>query len=349
MFITTLKHYPFGGSRSWHTSEGTAEESLAFLRGEEVTPSMVITALELDVSKFSPFTIIPTGSGSPSRRYSAGTLRRNFQLFDDFLTEFPEASSIELPYKLETIEKALSGLSHENRISKLSSCIDCVKYLNPKSSTYFLRFLLQDTPIHQLIEISESLTKQERLDILRSRRRREMDFPLPDEGMDHGILGAVLEEQNSMDTLKLLFPHSPSYWVAVACYKGHDSLVLELLVQQDFSQDTDWIPRRSNVTHSIQRTILNALVGEFNWDPTWEELTKILSMIGYHKQFSEDKLPVPAPFGMETFDRISNHMFENKIHTKRIAAFISAHSPTPLSVSQLMIMFGVGYNPSGGN
>jgi hypothetical protein len=340
MFVTTLKCYPVkSASYVLHVSEGTAEETLAYLRGEEVTPSLFVHGFFVNEPVFSPFTIISTTRGTELNRYSAGTLRRTFQLFDDYLTEFPEASSIELPYSPDVIDEALSGLDYENRTTKLSGCIDCVKYLNPKSSTYFLRFLLQDTPIQQLIEISESLTKQDRIDILYARRRKEIDFPLPDEGVDYCILGAVLEKQNSMDTLKLLFPHSPSYWVAVACYRSNKILAIQLLIEQDFSQDIEWMQSESKSLNSIQQIILEGLSGVIDWETNWEGITHLLSMIGYHKKFSKNGQPIAAPFGAKRFHYTQTYL-QNERTRKYVATFISPHSPTPLSVSQVMGMLG---------
>lgn len=108
--------------------------------------------------------------------YPSRMLRERFNLFDDFLTEHPNATSVHVPYTKREVGYAVYG----SNVAQLSTFYTCVCHLNPKSNTYWFLFNLRGMPSSKIVALGKMLTADEREAlILYQSRLKYPDVPVP--------------------------------------------------------------------------------------------------------------------------------------------------------------------------
>lgn len=352
MLATPLKLYrldkaSFTGSVL--TTPGRAEEYIAYQSGLTTTDFLVREAMvdmgEREDVEYCPGFSLLCPDGLSIESMTRETLRRTFHAIDDFCEAYPDETSYPIPYTARQVKSALRGL---NWGEKLVDCIDCIKHLHPKSWTYFLRYDLTDVTERDLIEIASMLTKEERIDILRARRLYSPDYSLPDEGMDHCILAAVLERTGDYKTAIRLFSSYPSFLVAMMSPKRTDvDELTSLLLTADFSQREEGvIPTDGRTAQRIQEIILWLLEST---DRTWEEMIHLLSMVGYGHRFVDSVEKVAAPFRLDKFEHIRKTISSTGPGVRSIASRLSKKSPTPLTEHEALVKLGALFPQTGGN
>lgn len=75
---------------------------------------------------------------------------RKLTLVRDYLSEYPNATKIVIPYPWATIRAAVHPLL-EDSFAPLHVCLECVKYLNPIRNTYYLDFDLDGVDAEDLL------------------------------------------------------------------------------------------------------------------------------------------------------------------------------------------------------
>lgn len=283
----------------YSTTEGRAEELIADMKGEKITYDIVRQAVhELGIDwKPSPteeegIFSIECGDGTLTQ-YHVDTLRRNFTLIDDFLSEFPTCKNLKVSYTMKQIKGALYGLGR-GIPNSLASYLSCIRHLNPKSPTYYLRYSLGGTSLSDLYEITSLLSDQERASLLEVRRWQNRDYPLPEEGEGLGILGCICEAYRDMKTARRLFPSYPSYLVSLALTIGQRDELHSLLLHTDFNDDSGWLEESCSTSVQIQNTILELLRDSTR---TWEEVRRFTTMLGIRHDLLENKeLAVSLPY-----------------------------------------------------
>lgn len=266
--------------------EGPIEELLAYLAGEQITPSLILMGprlpfIDYDMS-LEPFPIIC--SDGTLLKYALGTLVRNFHFFDDFMTQFPDAKSVTVPHKKDDVVRALGSL--DNCSVPLCHVIDIVHFLNPKDSLYYFRFSMKSMDLDVLKSLTINLTEQNRFDILSSRRERGIPYPVPREGLGWHILAPILEmESDCYDPLLVeCFSHCPSYllsgYLGDALENDYNECLRTLLTTADFRDDDSGVISESygmelvdTLTAILQRMLCLC-------DLTWDEQKRLLSMLG---------------------------------------------------------------------
>lgn len=147
----------------------------AYLRGEEVDWRLIRRLnimRENDDREYPTLTI--RAEGREVITMCKATLEREFLFIRDYMSEFPDATEIELPYSYDQVHGALRPLIYNcmtivsacrMRLSPrvlLSTCYECVEHLNPTQSYYRLMFDLDGLTRRRLEEIAGDLDKRTR-------------------------------------------------------------------------------------------------------------------------------------------------------------------------------------------
>lgn len=204
MFVTPFKihHWPAdlvktaGYKILIYTDQSKAydiREYMAFLNGEGTDRASVITldsemSIERDPS-YNELVQVISKEGSLSL-HPLGSLRRRYHFFDDFFSAFPDSRQVELPFTAEEIAGALC-LDKSN--AKLSDCLRCMKYLNPKKADeYFQLTELGNISDEALLELINCLEEEDIADMIEAREycmNLESSYmPLPRGGRDRPAL-----------------------------------------------------------------------------------------------------------------------------------------------------------------
>jgi hypothetical protein len=309
---------------------GPVEEVLAMIRGEEVTVRIVELAigwidnrnlLSLPKTKDVLYPLV-CADGTKITEYTLGTLKRNFQYIDDFLSDFPDAESVIVPYPRDVVLDAISGIVNVSA-HDIRTCVDCIRYLNPKDNLYYFRFDLEDVEMSVILELYSKLTAENRRDILEARRFSGTDYPLPDEGLGIGIMGAIFEANYTHGPRKLLFADFPSY-LALSLSDDTDYLDNLLLTnnfqnQNEFSPfvNTDQISTRISRLLSIPRP--------------WPEVQHLLAMMEVkYSWLGNDKMKVYLPYRAVKRDKI--------FRAAGIAKIISASHPGGMTSEEVLAL-----------
>jgi hypothetical protein len=297
-------------------SHDELEEYLAWKRGEEVTPAILSLVLSKeDIKEINPPTsllkVISSIDGESSY-YVTATLRRTFQAIDDYLSEFPNADSFELPCTSNAIKLAIEGLYE---LHLLVDCIDCIRYLNPKRASYYLLYNPIGVPVSDLVGIANALTVRERRDMIRSRVHEE---PLPEEGLTYDILAIVFEQNKATEEVTELLRDYPSYLVYYYIeYEEWDKLD-KLFLTADFSDYNDEDEDNGEnsyyyyqLVNMVSRSFIRSLSSP---DLTWNQLRRILTVASIRDNlFDNMSLLVTLPHGIDRSRSLGDEMLANHL------------------------------------
>lgn len=222
---------------------------------------------------------------------------RHFTLLSDFLGDYPSVTSIDLPYPAETIKQALFPITHDSK-THLLSCLDCVKYLNPVRNTYYLDFILSGMTGEEMKCIATQFTESER-DELRHLYEIQGDaWPLPNSGLDYGILCASQAVRAEEALCYSLFHESyPSWLYCHMNHRSHSSLAGTLLLTADFTRERAQRRLHEDMKPRIQAHLLRIIKNEKTL--SWNEMKRLFLLLGrVHKLLDNDELDICAPYGI---------------------------------------------------
>lgn len=220
----------------------------------------------------------------------------HFTLLADYFEEYPDETSIDIPHPGTVLKDALGPI--HSKVSSLSSCLDCVRLLNPSGNTYFLEFNLEGIDPQVLKDISLTFTGEERKELKRIYRSEGYSYPLPDDGEGYCILAAC-ENVRQYSRIGSLFSDYPGWLFSHLVYGWHpEEVYYDVLLKADFTRDEG--EARSHLRKSILHLIVSALKHKKNL--VWEEAGKLLAMIGIISPYLfNDTLDVCPPYGMRLY------------------------------------------------
>lgn len=259
-------------------------------------------------------TIICTTGTIP---YSLDNLRRRFQLVDDYFSEYPDATEINVPYDLGTLMACLRWTLG----TLLNRCHPCIAYLNPKSNLYPFYFSPRRAPLALLETLAARLTPEERKALEAYGDRMSVALPKKD-----GVcLLAVLEHfRADLDIMRGLFPEYPSYaFCACASYHkdrnhGLYELVVPLLTW-DFSADKDNFIFEYGEVMAIVEAVVASVNDE---DLTERQIRQAARMIASTDSLSD--VTVMAPYDVDCC--LSDRAEENRKVFAKMLEFASIPS-----------------------
>jgi hypothetical protein len=248
------KSFKEGGTCYHRTDSFNVEEVVAFLTGESYSRCLVLR----EIAQLLPMTEIGILGeiedifsqqtertldlicADNSARFQVDTLRRRFQLIDDYLEDNPTETSITLPFsRVIMLTCVIIPMSH-----RLIWHYDALCYLNPKSNIYWFRFDLTDFPIEKVLEIASRFTKEEKRNIvnyalrnnfkLASRKRRYILTAFTSVMHNQKLMEAIYLEQYPSYLFCLLFKNTWSI-----SQVEHFSTAALALLTWDFSIDQD--------------------------------------------------------------------------------------------------------------
>jgi hypothetical protein len=137
------------------------------------------------------------------------TLRRRFQLIDDYLNDNPipdgEEASITLPFSYMEVSDAFQS----SQFYSLLPSYDALCYLNPKSNLYFFYYDLDGISLDILTKLSNNLTAEERANLVQYGTRRGWKVPST-EGIY--ILGLLDSVRSNIELMREIYEKEyPSY------------------------------------------------------------------------------------------------------------------------------------------
>lgn len=263
-----------------------ASEVVAALEGERVSSLLLKGAISIlcnlhetavDVALRLP-NIDITGFllGSTRIPLCSSTLARHFSLVRDYLTEFPDARTLDMPGRTKIHETLcnLFTLNNAVRIPLDAEVLYSLQTLNPCSELYY--FLYDLSPQHPLVVegICSRITDLERRRLREVHRFSPCHLPLPEEGDGNAVLCAT-----PMGRLYLcreglaLLPLQPSYLFLNACLTygmGWKELAVQL-IDRGFDDENPYYPDVACVVRCLVSVV------PFCSD---EGITRVLSMLG---------------------------------------------------------------------
>jgi hypothetical protein len=279
------------------TSHDELEEYLAWKRGEEVTISSLSRILsEEEVEQIKPakrLIRLVSSIDEGSSFYVTATLRRRFHAIDDYLSEFPEADNFVLPCTSNTIKLAVEGLFSSY---KLVDCIDCIRYLNPKRTSYYLHYNLAESTSSDLLDIASTLSHRERVDIIRANK----SVSFPEEGLSYDILIPFLEADGAIEKIESLFEKYPSYLASYYAKFNLREKFVKLLTTAHFTDLPLSAPK--DVTIELIENYIGAAVLP-SQKLTLEEYRRLYTMAKMeHTMFHREESYLPMPYSINIHD-----------------------------------------------
>ena len=291
-----------------------AVDMMAWIAGDELAPLTPIREEEL--GGLAPLGLLPPNK--PSKMLRVRTqgdealppltapvlyLRRRFQLIDDYLSDFPEAESIELSI---TRDEALSVL-HPNEFKRVTidNWLEVLEYLNPKDPThYFFRSTI-GMPRHLIERYASLIPEEVRWNIIKARRSwNAVNALLPNEGRGMSFLAHIFEVYGDVGNLNLFFSDYPSYLtltaVNVSSFVSNPTIALEarklatqLLLTTDYSEYDEI----ENVPNAIYADLITHMLCILSDATDWKAAKRFLTMMNTrHSLFGNLDDYVPGPY-----------------------------------------------------
>ena len=320
--VSTTRSYPL--IRPMRVANHKVEEFAAWIRGEGACEKDVTDVLSAMPEHVKPLLQLPEAlpprervrlvMNNGSKKYSKASLRRQFQLIDDYFSDFPEQDSITLPFTREQVTGTLS------RHLPLVECCECLSYLNPKDALTYFDFDTTGSPPCLILSITERLTEENRKDILEARRASPMAYPLPNEGLGLGILGHIFQSHSDTQSLLHFFSCYPSYLLfAVVDYNER----VRLLVTNHYNSG-EYLPSNEYLLESLSSLICIFVISSFFHSATREDqkkhLGRVLAMMGkVHPLFENEGLDNILPYGIDPVT-LQSHFDEDDIDYVEIAS-----------------------------
>lgn len=172
---------------------------------------------------------------------SLPSLRRRFQLIDDYFADHPDEKSI----GLNCTKKEMGICMMEAYFCCLSETHKALSYLNPKNNMYALHCDLGGTPLHILQQFTSRLTAEERAALVSYAEKNQYRVPSA-EGVF--ILGALPSVRGRREAMKTIYRERyPSFLFSTLSsldvFEGKQE-ILDLLLC-GFEADRDEMPERS--------------------------------------------------------------------------------------------------------
>lgn len=159
--------------------------------------------------------------------------RRHFQFIDDFLTDYPHLSEVEVPYELSAVQQVFD-YNHER---KLVDILDVLLHLNTKDNTYSFRHSLVDLPYETFCRLAEKLTDEEIATLYLNPSLPHLPSRTKTVALSH-----VLAVRGQWTMLEQVLADYPSYLFILLYDQRHEDEVqkriVELLSTSDFSDDS---------------------------------------------------------------------------------------------------------------
>jgi hypothetical protein len=253
------------------------EEVIACITGDGYDSLSINTALE----EFPTFVILRTNFQELHRdskqialvctdktiSYPEATLRRRFQLIDDYLNDNPipdgEEASITLPFSSGEISKIIRPTDQK----LLLSDYDTLCYLNPKSNLYFFYYNLTGINLDVLTKLSNNLTVEERANLVQYGTRRGWKVPSTEGIYILGLLDSVRNEREFM--IEIYEKSYPSYlFCTLHQHINPDTCVdsavvggaVKMLLTYPFEIDLGYVYSQCEVLKCVKEIIVRALI-----------------------------------------------------------------------------------------
>lgn len=275
-------------------TDGDIQELQAWYRGEEVTGRMVDDALKgIYEDKRVPREIeaeveIACADGVVQASFHLATLRRNFQMIDDYLSDFSEHAVLSLPYSAQEVDECLEMLYCHDANVTIASIYSCLSHLNPKDPLFYFRRKSGDLPISILKQITSYLDEETKYNLLSYMRR----YPVCPLSREDEILLAVLLRAGDREAVVKMTSDYPSYrFVLLEGY--YESF--ESFSSTPFEQQGAHLPY--TIIHKIQR----CLITHFRSNPfTVEQLKIMFASLGVRHALLEnmDSKTITLPYGI---------------------------------------------------
>jgi hypothetical protein len=317
-----------------------AIEVVAWLRGEPSSRSIVEDTLRfMDVSgatleglllEYGPLPVLPKDDSFQlvcndgiSVPFSLSYLRRRFHFVDDFLSEFPNEKSVELPFPSDLVLLCINHLEDES--CTLAHAFDCLSFLNPKDPLYYFRFDTSETPTAKLLELYANVDEDRKREILMVRSNRGGLFSGPVPSNRLGVLAHLLEAHEDAEHLVELFPDCPSYLAVTLAileletYSDVDKAhFAKIMLTSDFSRSMEL----GSINEENRKTLSNAVTDLLIRTTEWSDMKRLLTMCNVtYKEFGNEKRGVgeyvPAPY-LERL-RLRSYVATAEAVTQRIA------------------------------
>ena len=227
--------------------------------------------------------------------YHKERLRSRYQLIDDYLSDFPNETTIKVPFTVEEMT-GMTGLN-----STLVESYLCIDYFNPKSVLSYFEYDTTGTPPSIIESLAERLTSADRKDILEARRLGGKQHPLPDEGLGKGILACILEYHMDDQSLLYFFSDYPSYLTFALTDNAKAS---ELLLTADYHRG-EYCGNSIALGGQLDFLVVSALASRTMASATRESgqayCKRLLAMMGVrHKMFENADLDFPLPYHLSS-------------------------------------------------
>ena len=300
MFVTPLKLYRLPAALAKaanhevmvHDDVYEVRELIACLNGEgsdrNAVHQMTRTGeyrFEVTISDDTSEVTIRTKDGT-ELCYSRPSLVRRFHFFDDFLSAFPDADEVEVPfYSMEV----MGCLYLDETEESVADCLECMRYFNPKKADeYFQLKNLGEVSDKDLLELVADLTEEEVTEMMEA-RQFDTRPPLPRCGRDRPALACILEAFVDVERLKRMFSDYPSYLFCILSESNIHSCPKRLLAE-DFSRSNERNP-------SLVDMVLSYILDALSFISNKEEAVHLLTMLGVrHERFANEKKVVVAPY-----------------------------------------------------
>jgi hypothetical protein len=224
-------------------------------------------------------------------------LKERFQLFDDYFTDNPEATSITLPFDACDIFSVIESSFTCN----LVHYYDVVCFLNPKSNLYWFQFCLEGMAPEKVIKLSENFTEEEKTCLFAYGERSNLVIP---SRSGHYYL-ALFDSVRSVHALieAIYREKYPSYaFCTLVSTRWHRTYITNALLTWDFSVDKE----DAYYTESHVRMILIQLM-KLHISPGSRSIT--LSKLARR---GKKAIPATLPYGLE-FDPNTSYLFDHPL------------------------------------
>jgi hypothetical protein len=286
LFPIPRKYLPKVGRMVQELDYVTCIEGLAWLNGEKASLDEVESFLR-KVEEFGDVDVevppMPEDDGvvlhitGGSLEYSKASLMRRFHFFDDFYSTFPEGEPT-IPYSSKQIYGAI------NLVGDMRECLECMRYLNPKSNIEYFHLGVSDMDRETLFSLVAQLTDEERTAIMAT--KNHFNGTRPYEGTPMAPLAIILEYHEDEDSMRSCFPEYPSYVYS-------QTLDDDILLTADFSRE--WSPQ-CNMTASLAMCLFVLLRDSKNA----EHIRRCLTMLGLTcPLFKNTRDYVALPYGID--------------------------------------------------
>ena len=296
----------------WDNSETLVlGELVAWLRGEPSSLQEVEAALEMwdekegltlpPLPKEDPITILSESGESVG--YSLGALRRRFHFFDDYFSDFPDETSVKIPFPLDVVKDAIKR--RPVRFVETNHCNECLSFLNPKDSLEYVQFTIYGLSLDTIISLASKLSMQNRIDMAEARRwKASVNWlpPLPNEGLVLAEVAYLLEVYHLGEMLVKLFPDHPSY----CHFATRGGVEYKILMSADFSRDRSFADVPRIEVERLTLRVANTLIATEDI----EMAKRLLAMLGYKdKLFDNEQVEAVMPYRLKPSNNYVAHRY----------------------------------------